>query len=143
MGQSASADDVVQDVMLTIWRKADTFDPAKAAASSWIFTIARNRMIDHHRRTSVKTHYESEAQMELPQPMQQADDLIIRGEDSQRVSKAVRTLPDGQAKILELSYRDGLTHQEIATRLNEPLGTIKSRIRLAMQKLRLHLGETT
>jgi RNA polymerase sigma-70 factor (ECF subfamily) len=136
----AVADDVVQDVMLTIWRKAESYDPAKAAVSSWIFTIARNRLIDHHRRLVRRTDYEAEAQLEEPPQAQEADELMMRSEETRRVATALECLPDDQRQILELSYREGLPHQEIASRLALPLGTVKSRIRLAMQKLKTRLG---
>lgn len=141
MGQPAIVDDVVQDVMLTIWRKAGTFDASRATASSWIFTVARNRMVDHHRKTTTKIRYETESIKEIPPEIEPADELMMRSEDVKRVSEALQGLPDGQAQILELSYRGGFSHQEIASKLNLPLGTIKSRIRLAMQKLKLRLGE--
>jgi RNA polymerase sigma-70 factor (ECF subfamily) len=136
------ADDVVQDVMLSVWRKAHTYDPAKAAVSSWIFRIARNRMIDHHRQSVRRTGYESAAEIEPESPPPQAEDLMVRSEDHDRVAGAMKHLPEKQRMILELSFREGLTHQEISTRTNVPLGTVKSNIRLAMQKLKSRLGET-
>jgi RNA polymerase sigma-70 factor (ECF subfamily) len=141
LGSGSAVDDVVQDVMLTLWNKAAVFDPKKASASSWVFTIARNRMIDHIRQGSTKARYEADSMREIPPDAPQADELMMRNEDVVRVSEALRGLPQEQAEILELSYRAGLTHQEISVQLSVPLGTIKSRIRLAMKKLKTRLGE--
>lgn len=131
---AAAAEDFAQDVMLTAWRKADLFDARKARAATWIFTIARNRRTDAFRRDSrvpPLPHIDL-AEDELARP----DDLLVMAEDAQRVRKAMSRLNPDQVEVLRLAFFLDNPHSEIARQLDLPLGTVKSRIRNAMIKLR-------
>ena len=137
----AQADDMTQDVMLAIWRRASSYDPRKASAATWIYTIARNVHIDHYRKTmrALKVD-ENDPQFQPPEhPL--PDDLYERSEASDSVAGAMAELPEDQKEVLRLAFTEGLSHSEIADRLSVPLGTVKSRVRLAMNKLRQGLGE--
>lgn len=132
------AEELAQEVMITVWRKAEQFDRKQASPSTWIFRIARNRRIDAFRRVR---HLDAEADepvlspAALPQPEEQFE-LV---ETEEIVHDAVSELPDEQRKLLKAAFFDGLSHVEIAERYKLPLGTVKSRIRLAFQKLRSKL----
>lgn len=133
-GSSADfAEECTQEVMATIWRKAHMFDGSKASVSTWIFTIARNRKIDMIRK---QRRPEPE---DLPwgpeQEPSQADAMIIE-EETERLGKAIAELPEKQRKLIERAYFGELSHSEIAEETGLPLGTIKSRIRLALERLR-------
>ena len=130
---SALAEDLAQDTMLTVWRKAEMFDPARASAATWIFTIARNLRIDMKRRERDPQLFE-EFYDAAPQPM--PSDAVLSAEREGRVRAALNSLPPDQADVVRLSYFEDRPHAEIAAALNIPLGTVKSRIRLAMTRLR-------
>lgn len=127
------AEECTQEVMATIWRKAHMFDGSKASVSTWIFTIARNRKIDMIRK---QRRPEPE---DLPwgpeEEPSQADAMIIE-EETERLGKAIAELPEKQRKLIERAYFGELSHSEIAEETGLPLGTIKSRIRLALERLR-------
>lgn len=127
------AEDCMQDVMATLWRKAHMFDPTRASVATWIFTIARNRKIDLLRRSA---RPEPE---ELPwgpdQPPDQAD-VIAFQQDSARLAQALEDLPDKQRRLIRRAYFGDLSHAEMSLETGLPLGTIKSRIRLALERLR-------
>ena len=134
MGASAAAaEELAQETMLTVWRKAAQFDPARAGASTWIFTIARNLRIDALRRDRPAPAEEDPTDSE-PEPA--ADVLVFAAERDDRVRGALRTLSREQAEVIELSFFSEAPHSEIAERLGLPLGTVKSRLRLAMGRLR-------
>ncbi|WP_203291341.1 sigma-70 family RNA polymerase sigma factor [Maricaulis parjimensis] len=139
----AQADDLTQEVMLAVWRRASSYDASKAAVTTWIYTIARNLHIDHFRKTVRAGKMDEQDPILQPEPAPEADDLLSRSEDVDQVSRALADLPDDQKTVLELAFVEGLSHSEIATRLDLPLGTVKSRVRLAMSKLRLSLGDET
>lgn len=130
---AASAEEVVQDVMATVWRKAHLFDPARASVSTWIFTIARNRRIDALRKTS---RPEPEDLPWGPEHDPEPDEVLGLQQDSARLAEALGTLPEKQRVLIEKAYFGDLTHSEIAAETGLPLGTIKSRIRLALDRLR-------
>ncbi len=132
------AEDMTQDVFLTVWRKAGQFDPARADAGAWIFTIARNIKIDMLRRSRLALPGEDPSD-EVPVP--QADALVATKQVAQSVRLAIETLPEDQITILRLAFFEDLTHGEIEQRLGVPLGTVKSRLRLAMTKLRRALKD--
>ncbi|HTQ71502.1 MAG TPA: sigma-70 family RNA polymerase sigma factor [Acidocella sp.] len=132
----AAAEELSQEVMLSLWRKAGQFDPARAGAASWIFAIARNARIDHARRLrNLPPAPEEEALTPS------AETAILAAERDGRVGAALKTLSQDQQVILSLSFFSDLPHAAIADRLNLPLGTVKSRIRLGLARLRLLLGE--
>ena len=133
------AEDVVQETMLTVWRRAGYFDPARAGAATWIFTIARNLRIDRHRRDMRAGIGELDAPEESdtePDPQTSVEALSIASQRSARVKTALGTLSDEQAAVVRLSFFGDASHSEIARALGLPLGTVKSRVRLAMNRLR-------
>jgi RNA polymerase sigma-70 factor (ECF subfamily) len=133
------AEELAQETMLTLWRKAHLFDPTKASASTWIFTIARNLRVDAIRRERYPAaHLMEEHEPELePSP----SDELLRLESETRVRAAMQKLSPDQRNVIQLHYFDDKPHSEIARALDLPLGTVKSRLRLAMQHLRNLLGE--
>lgn len=136
----AAADDVLQEVMLAVWNKAALFDPAKAAPSTWIFAIARNKRIDRIRRES-KPELDPEEPSLQPSAPDAADDDLLHGQQKTAVAAALAKLPEDQRIVIQYSFMKGLAHGEIAAQLGLPLGTVKSRIRLAFGRLRKELGE--
>ncbi|MBB4040482.1 RNA polymerase sigma-70 factor (ECF subfamily) [Microvirga flocculans] len=136
------AEELAQETMLTVWQKAASFDPDKAGASVWIFTIARNLRIDQIRREKSAAKYEPDPSDEpdLPPP---SDAIVLASERENRVRKALKSLSEEQAKIVQMSFFSEKPHAEIARDLGIPLGTVKSRIRLAMDRLRNLLGDLT
>lgn len=140
MKSGASADlaeECTQDVMVTIWRKAHLFDPAKASVSTWIFTIARNRRIDLLRK---ERRVEPEELPWGPEADPNQDDVMALQQETEILGKAIAALPDKQRDLIEKAYYGELTHSEIAAETGLPLGTIKSRIRLALDRLRHAVG---
>jgi RNA polymerase sigma-70 factor (ECF subfamily) len=127
------AEDLVQDVMATVWRKAGQFDPSRASAATWIFTIARNRRIDVLRR---ERRPEPDDLPWGPEPEPDQAEALALQQDTERLGEALRALPHEQRNLLERAYFGDLSHGEIAQITGLPLGTIKSRIRLAIDKLR-------
>jgi RNA polymerase sigma-70 factor, ECF subfamily len=134
------ADEIAQEVMVSVWRRAATFDPTRAAASTWIYAIARNRRIDMIRRFN-RPAPDPEDPMFQPDPEPDGMAAVSQSEREERVRTSLAALPEDQRSALVLSFYDGLSHGEIAERLTLPLGTVKSRIRLAFRHLRGALGE--
>ena len=133
--EDAGAEEVVQDVMLTVWRKAGQFDEAQASVSTWIFRIARNRQIDLFRQTS-RPDLSADEPMLQPAREEEPDETLSRSQIEARVRAQLDTLPEEQLELLRAAFYDGLSHSEIAKAHNLPLGTVKSRIRLAFNRLR-------
>ncbi len=130
---SAQAEEIVQDVMLTVWRKADQFDPARAQVSAWIYQIARNRQIDvlrKERRPIPEDLFEGV----VFEP--DASQILAVEQEAEQLKGALSQLAPEQRKIIEKAYLGELTHQEISALTGLPLGTIKSRIRLGLDRLR-------
>ncbi|MEQ8665786.1 MAG: sigma-70 family RNA polymerase sigma factor [Rhodospirillales bacterium] len=134
------AEDVVQEAMINVWRKAHMFDPAKASAATWVFTIGRNVHIDHVRRSS-RPELDPDDPDLLPDAPPDASVGIAREQDAVRLRKVLAMLPEEQREILKLAFFEEKPHREIAAELDLPLGTVKSRIRLALGKLRAELGD--
>ena len=137
---NAQAEEISQDVMVTVWRKASLFDRIQASVSTWIFRIARNRRIDVFRRTK-KPDLDPEETMLLPSGVEAPDARVDAMETEARVRAAMKDLPGEQLQLLQLSFYEGLSHSEIAAKLDVPLGTVKSRIRLAFSKMKANLDE--
>ena len=131
-------DDIVQEAMLKVWRRADQFDSARGGASTWIFTIARNERINLLRREA-RPELDPNDPALVPEAERPADDRVADRQDATQLRAALATLPADQAQVLNLAFYDELSHSAIAARLDLPLGTIKSRIRLAMGRLRTAL----
>ncbi len=138
-GASAhQAEEVVQDVMLTIWRKAGTFDPHRAQVSAWIYQIARNRQIDIARKEKRPL---PEELREDPNLEPDASQILGIEQEAVQLKQALATLKPEQREIIERAYLGELTHQEISDQTGLPLGTIKSRIRLGLERLRHELKD--
>ena len=137
---AAKAEDIVQEVMIAIWRRAALYDPTQASVSTWIFTIARNKRIDDLRR---ERHPEIDPNdpVLLADSQDPADALVIWQDQAQRLRDAVRALPEEQALVLHKNFFEDKPHGVIARELDLPLGTVKSRARLALAKLRQVLGD--
>ncbi|GGB38345.1 RNA polymerase sigma factor [Roseibium aquae] len=129
------AEEIAQDVMVTLWRKADLFDPAKSSASTWLFRIARNRRIDRLRRQKTATLDPEDPSLQPAPPVDVANEMDARLRD-ERVRRALESLPEEQREVVRQAFFVGLSHSEIAEQTGLPLGTVKSRIRLAFGRLR-------
>lgn len=134
------AEELAQEALATVWRKADRYDPSRAAASTWIFTIARNLRIDAFRRRNHPEPDPNDPALVPDQPVS-ADTVVAQKQDAVRIRKALATLPEEQREVLHLSFFDDQTHTEIADNLGIPLGTVKSRIRLAFGRIRTILED--
>lgn len=142
LGASAPlAEDLAQEALLMVWRKAALFDPARASASTWIFTIARNLRIDAIRRERRPELDPNDPSLQ-PEAERDAGDSLDWGKAEDRLRTALAALPKEQAEIISLSFFAEKPHSAIAVELGLPLGTVKSRIRLAMARLRLALGDS-
>ena len=128
------AEDIAQDTMLKIWRKAQLFDPKKAKASTWIFTIARNLQIDAIRKQKRHDRFNNEIQIET----YEADtaEKMISEQSASQVKEVIKQLPAEQLQVLKLSFYEDLSHSQIAQSLSIPVGTVKSRLRLALGRLK-------
>lgn len=133
------AEELAQEAMLTVWRKAALFDPARASAATWIFTIARNLRIDLIRRERHPGFDPADPTL-LPEEIGLADAGVEASQGAQAVQAALRDLPPEQAEVIALFFYGDKPHSEIAAELDIPLGTVKSRLRLAMARLRARLG---
>lgn len=137
------AEEIAQATMITVWRKAGRFDPATSGAAAWIFTIARNLRIDASRRVARTARLEQDAESSYwLDPTESAENAISREQDASRISEALLDLSEEQSRVIRLSFIDERPHSEIASELGIPLGTVKSRIRLAIKRLRSLLEDT-
>lgn len=141
--EPALAEEITQDVFLKLWRQPDRWNPALGQFSSWLLTITRNAAIDRLRRENRQPSLAWDAEAEI-------DDYTLRTSsaadqvawfDGQLLRKLLRGLPREQAELIELAFFEGYTHSELADRLGLPLGTVKTRLRMGMQKLRLAWDE--
>ena len=134
-----AAEELAQETMLIVWRRAEAYDPTKAAASTWVFAIARNLRIDVARRAA-RAPLRDDPAFEISPPPS-PDSAVTAVEDEARIGRAIATLPPEQARVIALSFFSDKPHSEIAAELDLPLGTVKSRLRLAMVRLRALLEE--
>ncbi len=140
--EDSIAEELVQEIMLLVWRRAESFDPKKAAASTWIYTIARNRRIDYLRGNSrIEVEFEDEM-LELDDDEITQEASVDLAQQTGLLQDAIKRLPQEQQHVMHLSYFRGQSHGAIAEWLGLPIGTVKSRIRLAMKSIRTDL-ETT
>lgn len=135
----AGPDDVVQDAFLSVWRSGGRYDPSRGSVRTWVLSIVRHRALDARRR--VASRHEAQADVEdfsgtlvASDPLPEAQLLV--GEHANAVRRALPQLPADQRAVVDLAFYRGLSHTEIAQRLQLPLGTVKSRMRLALLKLR-------
>jgi RNA polymerase sigma-70 factor (ECF subfamily) len=131
----ATAEELAQEAMIQVWRRADSFDPARAAASTWIYTIARNKRIDRLRRERRPVLSEDEYVGALGAHAR-ADHAAERSQAESRLARTLETLPEDQATVVRMAFYEDKSHSAIAAELRLPLGTVKSRIRLALARLR-------
>jgi len=134
---SPVAEELAQEALLSVWRKAHLFDPSKASAATWLFTIARNLRIDAIRR---EKRPELDAEDFMPEPDPDADAGLMLAENEGRLRLALKQLPADQIQVVELSFFADKPHSQIAQELGIPLGTVKSRLRLAMGRLKRAMG---
>jgi RNA polymerase sigma-70 factor (ECF subfamily) len=136
----AFSEEITQEAFITVWRKAGQFDPKKASAVTWIFTIARNRRIDRLRKEKRPALDPDDPMLvpgDSPTPLQNMEQSTI----VERVKRSIADLPEDQREVVQLSFIEGLSHQEISDAIGIPLGTVKSRLRLSFKKLRHALGD--
>ncbi|NEY89971.1 sigma-70 family RNA polymerase sigma factor [Tabrizicola oligotrophica] len=136
--EAALAEDCAQDVLATVWQKAHLFDPARASVGTWVFTIARNRRIDIARRDRRPEPEVLEWGGDVHEPDQA--DLYEAAQDAARLTAALQSLPEAQRALVARAFYGELSHREIASETGLPLGTIKSRIRLAIDRLRMKMS---
>ena len=136
----AAAEELAQEAMLVVWQKAHLFDPARAGASTWIFTIARNLRIDALRRERHPSDLMPQLAEDAEAPMQ-ADRVLAMTQQEARIRSALSLLPADQADVVRKAFFEDKVHAEIEKELGIPLGTVKSRLRLAMARLRAALGD--
>ena len=134
----ASADEIMQDVMTTLWTKSHLFDPTKSSIGTWLYRIARNRRIDTLRRDRLEFFDPMEAP-DIPAEDAGTDRKIDMQYREEQITESLSALPDEQLKLIRMAFFDELSHSEIALKTGLPLGTVKSRIRLAFSKLRRQL----
>lgn len=139
-GSAANAEELMQETMVAVWNKAALYDPSKGAASTWIFSIARNLRIDAYRRDRRPSVDLDDPALE-PDPEPMADRHLEAEQAAQQVRAALAGLPPDQADVLRLAYFEDNSQSAIASALDLPLGTVKSRMRLAFAKLRAALAE--
>ncbi len=137
---NAIAEELAQETLLVAWRKAERFDPTKASAGTWIFTIARNLRIDAFRKTS-RPEFDPQDPALVPDEARAPDDALQVEQTRRRIRDVLTLLPKEQAAVIQLSFFEDKSHSDIAAQLAVPLGTVKSRLRLAMGRLRTVLGE--
>jgi RNA polymerase sigma-70 factor, ECF subfamily len=137
----AEAEDCLQEIFLQVWRRASDFDEARGRPFTWLVTMTRSRAIDRLRSLGSRDRVARESAQEVIEETSDAAQDAMRAEQSATVRRALGALPAEQRRVLELAYFDGLTQTEIAARLDQPLGTVKTRTRSGMLKLRELLGD--
>lgn len=137
---AGTAEDLAQETLLTVWRKASLYADDKGSMTTWVFTIARNLRIDRLRR---EVPWQELPEWRLAEASEEAlpDEALAEKQQQVRLQAALTDLPADQREVVTLAYLEGLSHSEIATRLGLPLGTVKSRMRIAYQKVRATLED--
>ena len=144
VGNPALAEDVTQEAFLSIWRSEAGFDRTRGSVRAWALGIVRNRAIDALRREASRgprLDYDDEAVLERRAAPERTEEEALRRETARSLRGALEELPTDQSKVIELAYYGGFTHSEIAEMLGMPLGTVKGRMRLGLEKIRAHLAE--
>ncbi len=135
-----SAEELSQEALMTVWRRAESFDPKQASVATWIFTIARNKRIDAFRRLN-RPELDPEDPALTPQAELEPDEHLDEVQKSKAIQEAVKTLPKEQAEMLRMAFFQDKAHSQIAEETGLPLGTVKSRLRLAIARMRKQLKE--
>jgi RNA polymerase sigma-70 factor (ECF subfamily) len=142
-GRRATAEDIVQEAFLSLWRSSARYQPARGSVRSWVLSVVRNRAIDAFRRERLRQSRlaADEHLAERVEALERTEAEVERRDDASRVRSALEGLPAEQRQVIELAYFSGFTHTQIAELLKLPAGTVKGRMRLGLQKLRALLGE--
>jgi RNA polymerase sigma-70 factor (ECF subfamily) len=144
LGDGQSAEDVVQEAFLTLWRNAERIDRARGKLNSFLLTIVHHKAIDSLRAKRGQTVRQTSIEIaEIEKTGTDVADRVLLTLDRDEVRKALSAVPDDQRRAIEMAYYQGLTHVEIAEALNLPLGTVKSRLRLGLEKMRASLKPGT
>jgi RNA polymerase sigma-70 factor (ECF subfamily) len=130
------SEDVLQDVYVTIWRRADRFDAARASVMTWVSTIARNRAIDRLRARGPMAYAEQVEELEIPDGQDSAETLLSAADDRNRLQGCLSELDDRTEKVIRTAFFEGVTYEALAKRMDAPLGTVKSWIRRGLAKLK-------
>ena len=144
LGERGAAEDCIQEAFISIWRTGGRFDPTRGSVRSWTLSIVRNRAIDVLRSKAGKAPkltFDDDAILESRPAEEQTEDEAIRHETADEVRGAISQLPEEQSKVIEMAYFGGFSQSEIAGMLNLPLGTVKGRMRLGLEKIRGELAE--
>jgi len=134
--EQGEAEDALQDAFVNIWQKAGSFDPGRASPITWLVTLTRNRAIDRLRSRGKRTMVSIDVASEVPDARPDAEAMLIADEQQSRIGDCIGELGSGDATMIRTAFFDGSTYAEIAERASLPLGTIKSRVRRALMKLR-------
>jgi RNA polymerase sigma-70 factor (ECF subfamily) len=142
-GRRPTAEDIVQDAFLSVWRTGARYDRARGSVRSWVLSAVHNRAIDAFRREGVRDRrsVSDEGLAERVPAAERTESEVERRDDARAVRKALDELPPDQRQVIELAYFGGFTHSEIAEMLQLPAGTVKGRMRLGLSKLRITLGD--
>jgi RNA polymerase sigma-70 factor (ECF subfamily) len=142
-GRRATAEDIVQDAFLSLWRSGSGYDPRRGSVRSWVLSVVHNRAVDAMRRLGAKAGLDvpDEGIVERLHAAETTDAEVERRDDARQVRTALDELPPDQRQVIELAYFGGFTHNQIAEMLDLPPGTVKGRMRLGLTKLRFFLGE--
>lgn len=136
-GDGTLAEDVVQDAFVSVWREACRFDPERGQVKSWLLTIVHHKAVDAvRRRTNRGERGLPDGPDAFVASLSRPDEIAEMTMDAAAVRQAVRAVPDDQRRTIEMAYFEGMTHVEIAERMGVPLGTVKSRLRIGLEKMR-------
>ena len=145
VGDRAAAEDVAQEAFLSIWRSRAGYDRARGSVRAWVLGIVRNRAIDALRREArpgvPQLDFDDDAVLEAKPAAERTDAEAVRRETAREVRGALEELPSDQSKVIQLAYFGGFSHSEIAEMLHMPLGTVKGRMRLGLEKMRGRIAE--
>jgi RNA polymerase sigma-70 factor, ECF subfamily len=142
-GQRALAEDVVQESFLSLWRSGARYDRLRGSVRTWVLGVVHNRAIDALRRRTVRERgrISNEGIEERVAAPERTDVEFARRDEAREIREALERLPDEQSRVIELAYFGGLTHVQIASMLDTPVGTVKGRMRLGLAKMRMTLGD--
>lgn len=145
VGERGAAEDVAQEAFLSVWRSRAGYDRARGSVRSWVLGIVRNRAIDALRRNSrpgaPQLGFDDDARLEAKPAAERTDAEALRRETARELRGALSELPNDQSKVIELAYFGGFSHSEIAEMLSMPLGTVKGRMRLGLERMRGRMAE--
>jgi RNA polymerase sigma-70 factor, ECF subfamily len=144
VGDRRGAEDVTQEAFLSIWRSRARFDRARGSVRAWVLGVTRNRAIDALRRGGAgapRLDHDDETVLEAREASDRTDAEAIRRETAAELRAALDSLPEEQSKVIELAYFGGFSHSEIAEMVSQPLGTVKGRMRLGLEKIRVEIAE--